>query len=517
MRDSFYHASCLPPPASCLLPPAMKLISPEQMQQLDRRTIADGILGEELMLTAGEGLADAIRNLASNHQLADSPVLFIAGCGNNGGDAFVAARALYEDDWPVECWLAGSRDQLKGDALIHFKLMKKAGVPFQSLANTNHWKHVAECGADAEIVVDGLLGTGASGEPRGVVADAIEFINAMADRALVVAIDMPSAMTVHADLTVTMGLPKTELALSENIDFVGNLEVVDIGIPDEFIAEAEGDPDLELIHPSDLSSFFPRRPRDAHKGAFGHVLCVGGSKGFSGSITMAARAASRSGAGLVSALVPEDIHSLVAPAVSEAMVHSSMPAGKWSAIMAGPGMGCTDATRKQIVQLLETSKTPLVLDADAITVLAGHTDAIASAKCSVVLTPHPGEFAALLGLKVDDIQEDRFGMAKMAAAKLGCVVVLKGAGTVVAAPGVPMAVNLTGNPGMASGGSGDVLAGILAGLIGQGIAPLEAACAAVWLHGRAGDLAAAEKSQIALIATDLIEKLSEAFRDVSCR
>ena len=496
---------------------SMKLIFPEQMQQLDRRTIADGISGEELMLTAGEGLADAIRNLASSHQLVDSPVLFIAGCGNNGGDAFVAARALYEDDWPVECWLAGVKDQLKGDALTHFKWMKKAGVPFQSLENSSHWKHVAECGAAAEIVVDGLLGTGASGEPRGIVADAIEFINTMADRALVVAIDMPSAMAVRADLTVTMGLPKAELAQPENIDFVGNVEVVDIGIPDEFVAEVKGDPELELIHPSDLAPFFPRRPRDAHKGDFGHVLCVGGSKGFSGSITMAARAASRSGAGLVSALVPENIHSLVAPAVPEAMVHSNMPAGPWAAIMAGPGMGCSEATRKQILQLLKTSEAPLILDADAITVLAGHTDAIAAAKCPVILTPHPGEFAALLGLKVDDIQEDRFGMAKMAAAKLGSVVVLKGAGTVVAAPGVPVAVNLTGNPGMASGGAGDVLAGMLAGLIGQGIAPMEAACAAVWLHGRAGDLAAAEKSQIALVATDLIEKLPEAFRDVSCR
>jgi NAD(P)H-hydrate epimerase len=274
---------------------------------------------------------------------------------------------------------------------------------------------------------------------------------------------------------------------------------------------------LELIHPSDLSPLFPRRPRDTHKGAFGHVLCIGGSKGFSGAIAMAARAAARSGAGLVSALVPENIHALVAATVPEAMVHSDRPDGKWTVTLAGPGMGRSASTCEQVLHLLETSTVPLVLDADAITMLADHIEAVASAKCPVVLTPHPGEFAALFGLKVEDVQEDRLGMARMAAAKLGAVIVLKGAGTVVAAPGTPMALNLTGNPGMASGGSGDVLAGIIASLAGQGLPAFEAACAGVWLHGRAGDLAAAEKSQASVIAPDLIDKLSEAIRDVSCR
>ncbi|VGO21814.1 NAD(P)H-hydrate dehydratase [Pontiella sulfatireligans] len=495
----------------------MKIVTPEQMRQLDANTMNSGIPGEELMLTAGEGLASAIRTLASNHQLIDSPVLFVAGCGNNGGDAFVAAHGLHEDGWPVECWLACPESKLKGDALIHFKKMKKAGVPFQALETSEHWAHASACGTDAEIVIDGLLGTGAFGELRGVIADAIAFVDAQADRALVVAVDVPSAMAVRADLTVTMGLPKVESVQSENVDFVGNLEVVDIGIPVEFIEEADGDSELEFIHPSDLAPLFPRRPRDAHKGFFGHVLCIGGSKGFSGAITMASRAACRSGAGLVSAFVPEAIHALVAPGVPEVMVHSCMPEGQWTAIMAGPGMGRSATTREQVLHLLETSKVPVVLDADAITVLADHVAAIAAARCPVVLTPHPGEFAALFGLKVADVQADRFGMAKMAADKLGAMIVLKGAGTLVASSGRPVAVNMTGNPGMASGGSGDVLAGIIAGLAGQGIPPFEAACAAVWLHGRAADLAAAEKAQASLIAPDLVEKLSEAFRSISCR
>jgi len=504
----------------------MKVISASEMRELDRRTIEEfGIPGEELMETAGQGLADAIRKLADNHQLVDSPILFIAGCGNNGGDAFVAARCIHEDGGIAEVWLSGSEDKLKGDALTHFKRMKKAGVPFSALENSNDWKTVTDCGNDAEIIVDGLLGTGITGEPRGLIADAIRFIEANTDRALVVSIDIPSGMVVHADLTVTMGLPKADLVQPEAVDFVGNLDVVDIGIPAEYIEETKGETELELIHPTDIAPLFPRRPRDTHKGAYGHVLCIGGAKGFSGAITMAARAAARSGAGLVSALVPEAIYPAVAPVVPEVMVHTfpnleripDIFSSAWNSIIIGPGLTRSDHARDLVLWLLKESHIPLVLDADAVTVLANHTDEITAAQCPVILTPHPGEFGMLFGLKAEDVQADRLGMARMAAARLNAVMVLKGAGTVVAAPGQTSAINMTGNPGMASGGSGDVLAGMLGSFAGQGIEPFEAACAAVWLHGRAGDLAAAEKSQAGLIAPDLIEKIPDAFREVSCR
>lgn len=495
----------------------MKVVTSSQMRELDRRTIESGVPGEELMRIAGEGLADSIRRLAEMHRLVHAPVLFVAGPGNNGGDAFVAARCLYEDQWAVECWLACAEDKLKGDALLHFKSMKKSGLTTRVVARPEEWRDAAARATEAEIVVDGLLGTGASGEPRGTIADAIDFINSQAAQALVVSIDVPSAMAVRADLTVAMGLPKIDCVEPDHLDAVGNLEVVDIGIPDEFIAEVKSETALELIHPADLAPLFPRRSRNAHKGSFGHALCIGGSKGFSGAITMAARAALRSGAGLVSAFVPESIHALVAPAIPEVMVHSSLPEGQWTAVLAGPGMGRTANTREQILHLLETAGAPLVLDADAVTVLADDPDALSAAACPLVLTPHPGEFAALFGLKVDEVQEDRVAMTIMAASRLGATVVLKGAGTVIASPDGRVAMNMTGNPGMASGGSGDVLAGMIAGLAGQGIAPFEAACAAVWLHGRAGDLAAAEQSQLTVIATDLIVRLPDAIREVSCR
>ncbi len=495
----------------------MKIVSPSQMRELDRRTMAAGVPGEELMRIAGEGLADAVRNLASNHQLADSPVLFVAGPGNNGGDAFVAACSLHRDGWPVECWLACPEERIKGDALVHFRIMKKAGVPLETLVRPEDWMQAEESGTDAEIVVDGLLGTGFSGEPQGAVAAAIHYVDAQADRALVVAVDVPSAMAVRADLTVAMGLPKVDCFDADNMDCVGRLEVVDIGIPGEFVDEVESETEAELIHSSELATLFRRRNRDSHKGTYGHVLCIGGSKGFSGAIAMAARAALRSGAGLVSLQVPEAIHAVVASMVPEAMVHSARPDGRWTAILAGPGMGRGANTREQVLHLLQESKVPLVLDADAITVLSDDIEAVSSAACPVVLTPHPGEFAALFGLKPEEVQEDRLGMARMAAARLKATVVLKGAGTVVASRDRRLGINMTGNPGMATGGSGDVLAGMIAALVGQGMDTFEAACAGVWLHGHAGDLAAAEKSQASMIVSDLIEKLPEAFRAVSCR
>ena len=495
----------------------MKTLSTQEIRQLDRLAIKSGIASFELMQAAGEGVATAIRQLANNHQLVDVPLLFVAGHGNNAGDAFVAAKVLHEEDWMVECWIAAAEEKLKGDALTAFKKMKKAGVPFQFIPQAEEWNYATQCGTDAEIIVDGLLGTGFSDEPRSPISEAIHFINHAANRALIVAIDIPSAWRVTADLTVSMAFPKTDLLLSEHIKVVGNLEIIDIGIPPELSDQIQNNEELEFIHPTDLTPLFPRRERDAHKGTFGHLLCVGGSTGFSGAITLATHAALRSGAGLVSAWVPSSIHAIVATALPEAMVHDQLPKTKFSTTLLGPGMGSNRSTQEIVLHQLTLSDTPLVLDADAITVLANQTDKIANATRPIILTPHPGEFATLFGLNVSDVQKDRVGLVKMAAKRLGATIILKGAGTLVASPDHPIAVNLTGNPGMATGGSGDLLAGLLAGLLTQGISPYPAACAAVWLHGRAGDLAAAEKSQYTLLPTDLIEKLPEAFRELSCR
>ena len=497
----------------------MKVVTAEVMREMDRRAMASGVPGTELMANAGRALAEEIEELAEEHRLEAPPVLFLCGPGNNGGDGFVAARILHEErEWPVECRIAADRERLRGDALEAFLAMEAAGVPFSFLPDPADWEHMAA--GEAEIVVDALLGTGARGEPRGAVGEAVRFADACADVALVVAVDTPSALAVRADLTVTMGLPKVDLLLPENVDVVGALRVAEIGLPEEVVAEAPADPEIEFIHPADLAPLFPRRPRAGHKGNYGHLLCLGGSPGFAGAVSMTARAAVRSGVGLVSAAVPAAVLLQAAAGVPEVMFHADAPppAGRWTAVAAGPGMGRTPETKETVLRLLaEETDVPLVLDADAIAVLAEESEAIAAAARPVAITPHPGEFALLLGIEREAVQEDRLGMARMAAEKLRCVVVLKGAGTIVAAPERPLAVNLTGNPGMAAGGMGDILTGLLGGLAARRLPLFAAACAAVWLHGRAGDLAAAATSQETLSPLDLLGRLADAFREIACR
>ena len=523
----------------------MKLVSAEQMRDLDRRTIEEfGTPGEELMERAGQGAADVIRRTMDQTGFIAPFVHLFAGRGNNGGDAFAVARILKESGCAVEVWLAGMSNELKGDALKHFSRMKGAEVGYRELATKDDWDDAQSGPGAAEILVDGILGIGAKGPARGPVAGAIQYVNSRGGDSIVVSLDVPSGLdadtgqphgeVVHADITVTMGLPKTGLLASTAREYVGALEVVDIGIPWGFVEETECDPDLELIYTSDLKPLFPRRPRDAHKGHFGRVLLIGGARGYAGAITMAARAAVRSGAGLVTALVPRCITDVVAAGSLEAMVYGApetsvgslstelLPQwrprlGDFDAVLIGPGLTLDNDSLVLVREVIRESPVPIIIDADALGVLENQPEWFGKAQVPVVMTPHPGELAMLFGQEVSEVQRHREGMALAAAKFTAATVVLKGAGTVVAHADKPTAVNLTGNPGMATGGTGDVLAGLLTGLVGQGLGPYDAARAAVYLHGRAGDLAAWRKSQHGMNASDLIEELPYAFREVTLR
>jgi NAD(P)H-hydrate epimerase len=516
----------------------MKTVSAAEMRELDRRTIENGVTGEELMRRAGQGVAEIAQDILASR--SGHSVLLIAGTGNNGGDVFAAAAILADSDLDVEVWLCGSQSQIKGDAQLHLKKMTRAGIILKEVHSENDLIPKN----NPNLIVDGLLGTGSKGAPRGFMAPLIEWINLEGQHAFILSIDIPSGMdadtgitetsAVKADMTATIGLPKTGLIRPEALPYVGSVETLDIGIPFEFIEDTDGCKEAALIDRSDI--FIPRRERDSHKGDYGHVLLIGGSKGFTGAIAMAARATLRSGAGLVSVLTPEEVYPVVAQACGpEVMVHSFQPtppsghpsAGgdsigvharsfavelstvwkKVTAVLAGPGLG---QFPEAIEQLLKHCKVPLVLDADALCVTP---EKIAKAKCPVVLTPHPGEFERLFGVPVTD----RWVQAREAAETTGKTIVLKGAGTVVAETGQKLAVNLTGNPGMATGGSGDVLAGLLTGLLGQGMETFDAAMTAVYLHGLAGDMAAEMLTQEALIATDIIEALPDAFRFLQSR
>jgi NAD(P)H-hydrate epimerase len=503
----------------------MKTVSAAEMKELERQTIADGTSGEELMRRAGSGVASIARDILESR--GGRAILLIAGTGNNGGDVFAAATALAESDLQLEVWLCGAQSQVQGDAQLHLKKMVRAGLLPKEVRNLNDLQPKIW----PDLIIDGLLGTGSRGAPRGFMEPLIEWINEEAHHAFVLSIDLPSGIdadrgtssgkAVKADLTATIGLPKTGLIRPEALPFTGRIEVIDIGLPYEGIEDAVGCAEAALIDRTDL--FVPRRERDTHKGHYGHVALLGGSTGYTGAIALAARAALRSGAGRVTVFTPADVYPIVATSAGpDIMVHpfvlekdgdllSSLKTSfEYDAVLVGPGLGRTPGSKKIVETLLERCRMPLVLDADALCV---SIEQIAQAVAPVVLTPHPGEFERLFGGPVTD----RWTQAQEAARLTGKIVILKGAGTLVAQDGQKLAVNLTGNPGMATAGAGDVLAGLLTGLLGQGMPPHAAAITAVYLHGVAGDIAAHDFTQPSLTATDIIESLPDAFRFLRSR
>ena len=310
----------------------MKVVTTEQMRELDRRTISDfGVPGETLMERAGSGVATVVDDLAHLCSLEHNPVRMFAGRGNNGGDVFCAARLLSDLDYRVDVWFAGERGKITGDALRHFELMRLAGVDVHEATTPDDWEALMAMPAcDEGVIVDGVLGTGIRGPARGAAAGAIQYINALAETGPVVSVDVPSGLdsdtgeplgdVVCADVTVTMGMPKKGLVMPEALEYVGNVDVIDIGIPFELTDPIRSG--LDLITVDDLYEVMPRRSRTSHKGTYGHLLLIGGAAGYAGAVILAAKAAVRSGAGLVSVLVPRCIVPSVATAVPEAMIHS---------------------------------------------------------------------------------------------------------------------------------------------------------------------------------------------------
>jgi NAD(P)H-hydrate epimerase len=521
----------------------MKVVSSAQMRELDRRTIEEfDVPGEELMRRAGEGVAHILRSLAAMSGCSRPVVHVLAGRGNNGGDGFVVARLLKEEGVDVTVWLAADPDTIQGDARTHFVRMKSAGVPLNVLPTLQDWESLQAGGLGGDFLVDGILGIGISGPPRGPAAGAISCINAFSDRSVVISIDVPSGLdadsgaapgaVVRADVTATMGLPKAGLIQPAAVEWVGSIEVIDIGLPDELIRGVSSP--VEMIAAADLLGLMPRRRRAAHKGDFGRVLILGGSSAFPGAAALAVRAAVRSGVGLVTALVPEPVAGVAASAEPGAMVRAARatPEGSllascledaglrladYDAILIGPGLTLHPESARLVQRVLDDGSQPLVLDADALTLCAQQPDLLQQSRHPRVLTPHPGEMARLRGCAVSGVQSDRFRVAAEESARFGATVVLKGAGTLVAHAGRPLAVNATGNPGMARGGMGDVLAGFLAGLAAQGLDLYDASRVAVYAHGRAGDCASWRLSQVGMSVDDLIDELPFAMKEVAPR
>jgi NAD(P)H-hydrate epimerase len=488
------------------------------------------------MENAALGVVEAIGEAAPE---AGSVAVY-CGPGSNGGDGLAVARHLAIRGWRVEIFLFAPALPLAGDAGVQHDVVRRMGLPVHPLRAPEDLSAARAAAARSEVVVDALLGTGLSRPLTGILAELVEGLSEA--EALRVAVDVPSGLAGSrweipgpcfvADLTVTFGAPKLAHVLLPAATVVGRVAVADLGFPASLIEEAEGD--LRLLTATELGLLLGARPPDTHKGRYGHLLVAAGSTGKSGAAVLAARAAVRCGAGLVTAAVPASILAGVASASVESMTLplaegeegeiAAAAAGQLVAACAdrdalalGPGLGRSDAVLATIREAVLAAPVPVVLDADGLIAFAGRLGALRERSTATVLTPHPGEMGALLDCDVEEVQADRLAAVRRAVGESGCRVVLKGARSLIGGPDEGIAINPTGNPGMATGGTGDVLTGMLGALLAAGREPFEAACLATFLHGLAGDVAAAAGDEVSLRAGDLLEALPTALRELRGR
>jgi NAD(P)H-hydrate epimerase len=517
----------------------MRVLNAEQMREADRRTIEDvGIPSLVLMENAGRQVVAAIE--ASFEEALEGRVAVICGRGSNGGDGFVVARTLAQRGVEPLVVLLGSVADVRGDARANLEILGRLGLTVVEVTDAEAWElHFSEI-SRCDLIVDAIFGTGFRGPITGILETVVADVNGSGIP--VVAVDLPSGLSadshqpqgdsIEASLTVTLAAPKIPLVLPPAERRAGDLVVADIGIPPEIIDALEG-PRVEILTREAMRAVMDPRPPDAHKGDFGRVLIVAGSPGKTGAAHLAGVAALRSGAGLVTIATPRGCQPIVASMAPEYMTEAleESPAGgvdfaalervlelDADVIAAGPGLGTAPGTSAFLHGLVERAGVPLVLDADALNVFAEDPERLAGRDgVDVIITPHPGEMARLAGVTIEEVQSDRIEIARRFATAHRVHVVLKGHRTVIANADGDAFINLTGNPGMATGGTGDVLTGMIAAWFGQ-LLDAEAACKlAVYLHGLAGDLAEADEGEVALTAGDLLMRLGDAVLEVTAR
>lgn len=500
---------------------AMKLFTTKQIAELDRFTIEhEPIADIDLMERASMQVTNWLLQEASTEQ----KLVFFAGPGNNGGDALAIARQMAEFDYACEVYLLDFGKGLKGSPATNWsRLEEQNKVKLVRLESRTDFPNIGE----DDVIIDGLFGSGLTRPLEGLTAELVQFINQLLN--VVVAIDIPSGLMgennagnstencIRADYTLTFQFPKVSFLFAENEEFVGHWEVLPIGLHPDGIETIESS--CFLLDEEEMLDRMPVRSKFEHKGTLGHALLIAGSYGKMGAAILASRACLRSGVGLLTSHVPHIGYNIIQTAVPEAMasidrhdsIFTEVPDLKpFSAIAVGPGLDQKQNSRRALCELLETAKVPLVLDADALNICSENETLLAKLPEGSILTPHPGEFRRLVGEVEDSF--DAVSKQKEFSQKYRCIVVLKGAHTSVSSPGGQLFFNSTGNPGMATAGSGDVLTGVILGLLAQGMSSLDAALLGVYLHGLAGDIAANEKSEFGLIAGDIIDNLGKAFQ-----
>lgn len=494
----------------------MKILNAKQIRELDAYTIEhEPVASIDLM----ERACRAFVNWFTETFDAGKKIGIVCGTGNNGGDGLAIARMLREWGYPVKVWIVKGEAPESNDFKVNLERLNSKRVEVGEITSAVD----AALFNDRDILIDAIFGSGLSRPVQGIYAQTIVCINAF--NSVIVAIDIPSGLMadapssepiVKADYTITFQLPKLAFLLPGNAQYVGDWHIVNIGLSKAFIKTLETS--YSLVQKSNIRKIKKPRLKFDHKGNFGRALLVAGSYGKMGAAVLAARAAMRSGVGLLTVHIPKCGYPIIQTAVPEAMADSDnhaeiiteIPAvDHVDAVGIGPGIGQSDETANALLQLLKQSKKPLVIDADGLNILSRHSSWLQQLPAYTILTPHPKEFERLAGSWESDFEK----LEKLRAFSKdhNVVVVLKGAYTAIAAPHGKIHFNSTGNPGMATGGTGDVLTGIITGILAQGYSPLEAAIYGVYLHGLAGDLAAGEKGPEAMIASDLINALPAAF------
>jgi NAD(P)H-hydrate epimerase len=506
------------------------------MRSIDKRAIEGrGIPGLTLMEAAGKGVVWVLRDVAGD--LRGKSFAVICGKGNNGGDGFVVARLLFEKGAHVKAFLLGQKSETSPDASSNLERFVSAGGHLSELTESNLFCELAPFLKKCHFVVDAIYGTGFTGAVTGLAARTIELVNSSGQP--VVSVDVPSGLDcdtgiaagpcIRARATASLGLLKRGLVFFPGREYTGDVHVVDIGVPPECVEQEKIE--LEFLDHQIAREWFPRRRLDAHKGDCGKVAVVGGSVGLTGAIALCCNAALRSGAGLVTAAVPSSLNDILEVKLTEAMTRPvaettarslSIKAKEqvleliesYDVVAFGPGLSRNAESAELARQVIPFASRPTVLDADGLNAFAGHAELLAAAGEQLIITPHVVEMSRLTGEDPEAILRDRVGAAQAFARKQGVVVLLKGAPTVVAQPGGMTYVNPTGNAGLASGGSGDVLTGVIAGLLGQGMLPVRAAALGAYVHGLAAEVAVDTTGEEGMIPGDLIECIPEAIMRV---
>ena len=539
----------------------MKIVDSDTMRQLDEKAIKEyGISGLVLMENAGRGAAEIIERDFGGLTGGDKPLPYegkrisiFAGKGNNGGDGFVVARHLLNKGFKVCVYLLAQRRDVKGDAKVNLNIWEKMGGEVIEILSAKGLKKYKSAIRHSSLIVDAIFGTGLSADIKGIQKDVIEFINSL--NKPVVSVDIPSGLNasngrvlgscVKATITATMAVPKIGLLIYPGVDYAGRVEAVDISMPQPLLKDEKIR--WELLDREVIKKILKPRYGNTHKGSYGHVFVLAGSVGKTGAAAMTSLGAMRCGAGLVTLGIPKSLNQVMARKLTEVMtlplpelpIVSPLPKGgkgglgilayeaidsilrfikDKEVVVLGPGLTAEESVKKLVLRLIVASKIPLVIDADGINCFVDdvnpHTksfgvgvNVLKKAKAPIVLTPHPGEMARLVGLTAKDVQADRLGIASRFAKENKVIVVLKGARTVIAEPSGKIFINPTRNPGMATAGTGDVLAGMIGGFIAQGYTPLDASTIAVYMHGLAGDEVAKKKGQVGMIATDILNIL----------